>query len=348
MYIPGVFSATNAARSRQTVAFSQGYDIGATYIYPFDKNGFGTKYSLSNDIGSSTYGQYVTFTVDGQYMGVGHEQSPYAQIFPWDHSTGTGTKFSNPTGLNNHSRGIAFNRTRATVSVGTNGGPSTFPFTSSGWGTKYSAPGSQPTGTGFDVEFNNMGDVIAHSYGDSPGVHVYPWTDGTGYGTKYTAPGGISGGSEGCKFNYDGTEFAYVNDSSPYLYAWPFTKGTGFGTKYSNMSPVAASSGRGVAWSKNSKVVFYAATGGQDYLSAYPFTKGTGWGTKYSTPSSAPNALSGLGVSKFDEYVAVAIGATPYAAVYPFNQVNGWGTKFANPATLPVRGVNSANWISSV
>lgn len=347
MYIPAGFSATNGCRSRQTLAIAQGFDIGDLQVWQFSDSGFGTKYSLgANNVSSNHYGQYVTWNTPGTAIAFSHEQSPYAQVFPWTFSGGTGTKYSNPTGLNSHSRGIGFNRTNATISVGTNGGPSTFPWSdSTGWGTKYSAPASQPTGTGFDVEFINDGTVVAHSYSTNPGVHVYNWTDGTGYGTKYSDPSGVSGGSEGCKWNYLGNHLAVVNDNSPYIYVWPFTKGTGFGTKYSNPGTTAASLGRGAAWSQSSRTLFYAATGSGDFMSAYPFTLSVGFGTKYTAAANTPSALAGIGINRFGDLVAAAVQSSPYISVHKFNDNGGWGTKFSNPASLPVRGLNSANWI---
>ena len=56
---------------------------------------------------------------------------------------------------------------------------------SSGFGTKYTNPGTLPAGTGRSVAFSANDIAIAHD--TSPRVTAYPWS--SGFGTKYTNPG---------------------------------------------------------------------------------------------------------------------------------------------------------------
>jgi hypothetical protein len=62
---------------------------------------------------------------------------------------------------------------------------SAYPW-SAGFGTKYAAPVTTPTGTGESVAYSVQGDAIAVAHGTSPYITAYPWS--AGYGTKYANP----------------------------------------------------------------------------------------------------------------------------------------------------------------
>lgn len=64
---------------------------------------------------------------------------------------------------------------------------SAYPWSSSGFGTKYANPTTLPTGTGFGVAFSPDGSAIAIAHTASPFVSAYPWS-GSGFGTKYANP----------------------------------------------------------------------------------------------------------------------------------------------------------------
>lgn len=64
---------------------------------------------------------------------------------------------------------------------------SSFTFTSGGWGSKISNPGTLPTGSGNGLSWNlNLDVAVAHD--NSPYVTTYPLSS-SGYGTKYSDPG---------------------------------------------------------------------------------------------------------------------------------------------------------------
>ena len=63
-----------------------------------------------------------------------------------------------------------------------------YPWSGSGFGTKYTNPATLPVQTGNGVAFNYIGDTIAVVHQDSPYVSAYPWSTGSGFGTKYANP----------------------------------------------------------------------------------------------------------------------------------------------------------------
>ena len=64
---------------------------------------------------------------------------------------------------------------------------SAYPWSVSGFGTKFANPATLPTGTGIDVSFSSSGDAVAVAHANSPFVTAYPWS-ASGFGTKFANP----------------------------------------------------------------------------------------------------------------------------------------------------------------
>ena len=62
-----------------------------------------------------------------------------------------------------------------------------YPWSGSGFGTKFANPATLPAGTGTWVNFSPAGTDLAVAHGTTPFVNVYPWS-GSGFGTKYADP----------------------------------------------------------------------------------------------------------------------------------------------------------------
>jgi hypothetical protein len=77
----------------------------------------------------------------------------------------------------------------------------TYPWSGSGFGTKYANPATLPTGNGNGVAFSYNGSAIAVAHEISPFITTYPWS-GSGFGTKYANPSTLPTGSgNGVAFN---------------------------------------------------------------------------------------------------------------------------------------------------
>ena len=63
----------------------------------------------------------------------------------------------------------------------------TYPWSSSGFGTKYADPFPTPTGNATSVAFSPSGTAIAVAHTTTPFISAYPWT-GSAFGTKYANP----------------------------------------------------------------------------------------------------------------------------------------------------------------
>jgi hypothetical protein len=62
-----------------------------------------------------------------------------------------------------------------------------YPWSSSGFGTKFTNPATLPTGSGNAVAFSGDGTAIAVAHVNSPYITAYPWSS-SGFGTKFTNP----------------------------------------------------------------------------------------------------------------------------------------------------------------
>jgi hypothetical protein len=73
------------------------------------------------------------------------------------------------------------------VAHGTTPFVSAYPWSVSGFGTKFADPTTLPAGAGRGVAFSPLSDAIAVSHSTTPFVTAYPWST-SGFGTKYTNP----------------------------------------------------------------------------------------------------------------------------------------------------------------
>jgi sugar lactone lactonase YvrE len=272
-------------------------------------------------------------------IAVAHATSPYVTAYPWNSTTGFGTKYANPSPLPaSTSNGVAFNPAGISVAVAHSSSPYVTAYswiTATGFGTKYSNPATLPASTGNGVAFTANGDAIAVAHSTSPYVTAYPWSNTTGFGTKYTNPATLpTGTGNGVAFNPAGTSIAIAHSTTPFVAAYPWNSTTGFGTKYADPATLPASTGNGVAFNPlgDTIAVVHAGT---PFVTAYPWNSTTGFGTKYANPATLPVSTSnGVAFSPAGDAIAVAHSGSPYVTAYPWS-VSGFGTKYADPATLP-------------
>ena len=124
---------------------------------------------------------------------------------------------------------------------------SAYPWSGSGFGTKYADPATLPTGTGTDVAFSPSGNAIAVSHTTTPFVSAYPWS-GSGFGTKFSNPATLpaSNGTD-VAFSFAGDAIAVAHGTTPFVSAYPWS-GSGFGTKYADPATLPTGGGNGVAF----------------------------------------------------------------------------------------------------
>jgi hypothetical protein len=223
------------------------------------------------------------------------------------------------------------------MAVGAFGSPRivVYPWSATGFGTKYSDPGTLPTGAGNGVSFTANGDAIAVAHTTTPFVTAYPWTS-AGFGTKYTDPGTLPAGTgNGVAFTVNGDAIAIAHTTTPYIAVYPWNSSTGFGTKYTDPATLPTGTGNDVAFSPggNAIAVAHDASPG---ITVYPWNSGTGFGTKYTDPATLPSTNGyGVAFNTAGDSIAVTHSSSPYITVYPWNSGTGFGTKYTNPVATP-------------
>jgi WD40 repeat protein len=207
-----------------------------------------------------------------------------------------------------------------------------YPWSASGFGTKYANPTISPSTNTGGTDFNLLGNFLAMGYS------VYPWSS-AGFGAKYADPVTVAASPTGVKFSPAGDVIAISHLISPYISAYPWS-GNGFGTKYSNPATLPTNFGNDVAFSPAGNAVAVASTD-TPFILVYPWNVSTGFGTKYANPATLPPANgNGVAFNPAGDAIAVAHQLSPFIAAYPWNAGTGFGTKYANPATLPTQNGN--------
>jgi hypothetical protein len=126
----------------------------------------------------------------------------------------------------------------------------TAPWSSSGFGSQYSSPGTPISSLGLSSAWDPAGQNVAFGSFSSPFIQVYQFA--SGFGTKYTNPATLPPSTvNGISFSGTGNSIALGHANTPFVTGYPFSKaqsptfGSGFGTKFSNPAtlPPAAITG---------------------------------------------------------------------------------------------------------
>jgi len=277
-----------------------------------------------------------------EYVAVAHQTTPYVTAYPWTEGTGFGTKYTNPATLpGGNARSAAFNSSPNTMELAIGHfsgiGMSIYPWSDSGFGTRYSDLGSVTNllGTFFRLDCT----AIAIVGTNSPFIEAWSWTLGSGGGSKFSNPATLPPDASNTNsgqwpVSYQGNDVMVGSQASPRIQIYPFNQSS-FGTKYANPASSQIRSAIGWGWSRDGRVVFIGGEtdGSNSRVDAYKFTSGTGFGTKYSASSSVgANSIQSVGHSGSD--IAAISNNSPYVKVWPFSFDSGFGTAYADPATI--------------
>jgi len=282
------------------------------------------------------------------------ESSPYLLAYSWGPSGGFGGQFSTPGTsfpVNSNSNAIAINPDENVVAVLGSSSPyvRAFPWSSTGFGTKYADPSVVPGGNSpYALTFSPTKGALAVVSNGGNVPDVYRWSNSTGFGTKYTAPSTLPPSeSRSVAFSPDGSVIVLGHYTQPNIAAYAWSDSTGFGTKYANPSlptGITTAYTQGVTFSPDGSVIALCMSASPN-IAAYPWSNSTGFGTKYANPSSLPadaTAQGGLAFSPSGNTIAVAHGSSPFLSVYPWSNSTGFGTRFTNPGDAINQGKDVA------
>lgn len=248
-------SLTNTARhialapTNDAVLYSHNTGLSAVRWNP--ATGYGTAYT---DHATQPPNQCDGIAFCGSDVIVNHFTSPFVSAYAWNSNTGFGTKRSNPStivtnGYPTFDGGNSIATTTGAVIMTSFSSPYIFAYAytpGTGFGTKYSNPGTLPPGLARGVAVSPDYASVAVASGSSPYVTAYPWNNTTGFGTKYANPSPLPTGAgvaaaQGVAFSPNSDAIFVNRQDTITAYAW--TSASGFGTKYS--STVSPGSGNG-------------------------------------------------------------------------------------------------------
>lgn len=188
-----------------TVMTVAGYTTGNSLnAYAVSSSGFGSRYASPSGVPDNCGGG--VFNSSGNTVLVNSRNYDYMMAWAWSGS-GWGSKYAGPAG-NPNVWGLcsAFNRAGTVTAYGRQSGSPLIDAWawSSGFGSKYSAPATIPSGSQVgDISFNYNDTAIVTMPNQSPWVEAYAWSNSSGFGTKYSNPATLpTGYSLNAKFSY--------------------------------------------------------------------------------------------------------------------------------------------------
>lgn len=218
-----------------------------------------------------------------------------------------------------------------------------YPFSTSGFGTQYAAPGTSIPADTTSTRFTPADDFVAVTHPTTPFTTVFAFNPSTGFGSK-TANPAVSIGFTSNESHWHPLQNAVaiaVQGAPPDLVAYAWSP-TGFGTRFAAPSPTSAGFGFSVNFNKAGNAIAYGH-GDTPRLDVYAWS-GSGFGTRFARVASMANNGSAV---RFNVNDTALLGAAPDATrihTFAWDNVTGVGTKFSNPAVLPTGNAKDANF----
>jgi len=274
-------------------------------------------------------GNGCCFSLDGVYLAVVHDTSPYITIYK--RSGDTFTKLSDPGTLpTGEAEGCAFSPCGTYLAVVHHTSPYLTIYERSGdTFTKLSNPATLPGITAYGCDFSSDGNYLAVTH--QSGFIVYKIS-----GSTFTESDSFTLGQYTfyCRFSPDNTYLTVATSGTPYIYIYRRIGDTF--VKLSNPSTLPPSAAFEHNFTPDGKYLIIATGGSSYYLTIYEITGDTF--TKIEDPEDMPPSTSeGLAVSRDGKYIAVGHNLGVYMTVY--KKIGGVFIKLSDPAsTLSDKG----------
>ena len=258
---------------------------------------------------------FAVVTPDSNNFFVGSDASPYVRAFPFDPSTGIGTKYADPSSYSLNYPASADVSPDGSVVVF--GGRLSYPWNENiqawefssvgGFGDKYDLSNlgsTYPVGQINQLKFSPDGTKLAVGYRTDPYVRVYTWDNSSGWLAYYEPTSYSLGGdaprdrvlalawSKDSNYLVCGIDNDNSSPGDPSLMAYPISSNGVFGAQ---VTPIVAVTGyrvRSLAFTTDGNALFVARDdrSSSKIIDAYRWIKSSGFGTKY-TPAAGVTEL---------------------------------------------------------
>jgi len=184
---------------RTDIAFPS-YTTPSLSVYPWS-NGFGTEYA-NPATPPPADGQRVKFSHSGNVILFGNYTDPKFDAYSWTVGSGYGSRFATPAAIFTTAAaptGIWFSKSDDAVFISA-GYPATprivaYPWSSSGFGTKYTDISPTPTATVGRSKFHQSQSNIIMCMQNASNDNLFAHAWSNGWGSRFTDPVSRSGGS---------------------------------------------------------------------------------------------------------------------------------------------------------
>ena len=305
-------------------------------MYPWSNaTGFGVRFANQATIPSNLAHSIDTYGSSSGDMMYGGAASDEIQTFAWS-SSGIGTRYALPSvsavsavmearWSPNGQAIVGANYINSPYIIG-------YAYTQgTGFGTKYSDPGTLPSGSQYSVSWKDNSIVCVSGLTGASSLNVYDWS--SGFGTRYANPSTAAASTYSMRF-YTGNGMNVLVGSrtgTPYTQAYNFFGG--FGSKYSNPATAPGGVANYCSFSEDGAYVAIAHDG-FPYVTVYPWSS-SGFGTKYTNPSTdIGGGGQSVGFQKGASVIGMTMDAGEFIAAYQWSS-SGFGTRYAKYTTSP-------------
>jgi hypothetical protein len=299
-----------------------------------DANGMGSVYVAPASITAATVNG-ASFTPDGKAIFVSFNATPYLSAYPFDASTGWGTRYNSPSTLpSGNTFGPKFGGGYVAFSSYGTQKLLIYPFSSTtGFGTLLADPATPSSSSQADgPSLTKTGDAVAIAIGSSPCVFAYPISGGV-IGAKFTNPSTITAYTASSCFSPDGTAIFVTSNVSPFVRAFAWNSTTGFGTEFSSPTTLPTAATQTIRFSNSGKTIVLSAT---NQMNAYPWSS-AGFGTKWANPSTAFSTGPITAAAFTSDDSSVSFPTSYNVQTYHWNDATGFGSRYTDPTgSFPV------------
>lgn len=261
--------------------------------YAFSASGYGSRYANMSTIPDPSTISF-SWSPDGSQVLVGSTDSvaSITGLFAYAWSSGWGSKYSNPVGLEPGGR-ASFAKNGSYIFTNELASPylAAYAWSSSGFGSKFSDPAAAVESSSSTPESNYDNTVVIVGNSATPYVKAYAFS-GAGWGSAFSAPTSkfttqVVGSPSQVAFKSTDDYVAIshtcsISEFGCAIYSWS----AGWGTLLSDPSTVDLRSYNGISWVGGTHLVVAKST--TPFLFMYQWS-GSTWGTRLSGPVTQPS-----------------------------------------------------------
>ena len=310
-----IFSICIIAIIPASTALLIGNQTEGVEAFHFSSAGVGTKYSPPS-VSAGSLGDDVVFLKDGSAVFVATNT---LSGYPWNSSSGFGTRFTNPSGvasLGVLSAGVlSVDGSVLIVSGNTSPRLWAVPVSSAGFGTLLTAPASPPANQCADLILNTSGNILIAIAQNAAAPATYTFSSATGIGAQTVSPNAASAPIVNSALSPQNDVLMLAVNGGDFVDAYHFSA-AGIGAKYATLTGRPGQRPNAIAFSPDGNYVLMAVA---SVIQVYTFNKSTGALQTVGSPVAGGINMRRIRFSPDGQFVcAVYSNVSPFFNVWPW------------------------------